>query len=101
VAAEPIVVMVERDLEDLVPLFLAQRKADQDTLARALPLGDFEAIRRAAHGMVGAGTSYGFEQLSKLGQLIVDAGRAGDVPALQQLKLDLDDYLARLVVKYM
>ena len=98
-AAEPIVVTVERDLEDLLPVFLEQRRNDLATIARALPARDFEVIRKAGHGMAGAGTSYGFEILSELGQRIVEAARAGDMPQLQRLHQAFADVMSRLVVK--
>ncbi len=99
-SAEPIVVSLPRDLRDLLPVFMAQRKSDLAILATALPARDFEAIRRVGHGMTGSGASYGFDALTALGECIVVAGHAGDVAALATLTAALDDYLARLVVKY-
>ena len=99
-AVKPIVVIVERDMEELIPLFLSQRKADQAAIARALETHNFEALRRTGHGMAGAGTSYGFDALSKLGDRLVKAARARNVALLAKLKTEFDDYMARLVVKY-
>jgi HPt (histidine-containing phosphotransfer) domain-containing protein len=101
VADNAIVVLLDRDLEDLVPLFLAQRRSDLATLGVALPARDFAAIRRVGHGMAGAGASYGFDYLSVLGERIVVAAHAADITALTACRQELDDFLARLVVKYM
>ena len=98
---EPIVITVGRDMEDLVPIFLAQRKTDQAAIAAALPLRNFEALRKTGHGMTGAGSSYGFTQISDLGERLVLAARAGDVATLRLIEAELDDYMTRLVVKYM
>lgn len=87
-------------MEELIPLFLSQRKADQVAIAHALETHDFEALRRTGHGMAGAGTSYGFAAVSKLGDRLVKATRARDVGLLAQIKAEFDDYMARLVVKY-
>ena len=100
VAAEPIVVTVQQDLQDLVPLFLAQRKADQAAIAQALPLRDFEALRRTGHGIAGAGGSYGFDHLTVVGERLIQAARAHDAVAIASLKREFDDYLERLIVKY-
>lgn len=97
---ESIVVTVPRDLQDLIPLFLGQRKADLTALSVALPLRDFERVRKVAHGMAGAGASYGFERLSELGDAMVVAARAADAAALARLNREFDDFMARLVVKY-
>ncbi len=100
-AREPIVVMLSHDMADLMPLFLGQRKIDMAKLNAALPAADFEAIRRVGHGMTGAGASYGLDHISVLGERLVVAARAGDVPALHLLTQELEDYLSRLTVKYM
>lgn len=98
---DPIVVTLDRDLEDLVPLFMARRKADLEALSNALPAADFAAVRKIGHGMTGAGASYGFDRISELGQQLVEAARAEDSELLQQLRLDFDDYMARIIVKFM
>jgi HPt (histidine-containing phosphotransfer) domain-containing protein len=87
-------------MEALVPLFLAQRKADLAGLGVALPAGDFEAIRRLGHGMAGAGASYGLDHISVLGEQLVVAARAGNAAAIGRLKKELADYMARLQVVY-
>ena len=99
-APDSIVITVDSDMAELIPLFLSQRKADQAAIAAALPLRDFERVRKAGHGMAGAGASYGFGAVTVLGDNLALAARAGDVARLAQLKTDLDDYLARLIVKY-
>jgi len=99
--SEPIVVIVSRDLEDLLPLFMQQRKADQAAIAAAVAAADFAALRRVGHGMVGSGASYGFDALSSLGERFVSAARAGDLSAIGALQREFDDYLSRLVVKFL
>jgi HPt (histidine-containing phosphotransfer) domain-containing protein len=98
-APETIVVHVDASIADLVPLFLEQRRADQRLLARALDAGDLAALRRAAHALTGASGSYGFDALTALGERLTDAARAGDIGQVRLLKRELDDYLARLIVK--
>lgn len=100
-ALEPIVITVDADMADLVPLFLTQRKADQKAVAVAIAALDFDGLRKIGHAMAGAGTSYGFEALSLLGDRLGQAARAADVPALEALRREFDDYMARLVVKYL
>ncbi len=100
-ALEPIVISVESDMADLVPLFLNQRRLDQAAVAAAIAARDFEAVRRIGHAMAGAGTSYGFAALSLLGERLGQAARAGDVAGLEALRCDFDDYMSRLIVKYM
>ena len=97
----PIIVNVDRGISDLVPLFLEQRKADQLALTAAIASEDWAAVRHAAHGMAGAGASYGFDRITELGDAMVEAGRNKDLPSLIRLKAEFDDYMARLVVNFM
>jgi HPt (histidine-containing phosphotransfer) domain-containing protein len=99
--AEPIIVTLSRDMVDLVPLFMAQRRKDLTSLAAALTAGDYEAMRRVGHGMAGAGASYGLDHFSELGEQIVAAARASDTTALERLNRELEDYMARLIVNYL
>jgi len=99
-ANESIIVLVEHDLKDLIPLFLAQRKSDQAAIADALTRRDFECLRKTGHGMTGAGASYGFDHLSVLGERLEQAARAADSAAIDRLRLEIDDYMARVIVKY-
>lgn len=98
---EPIMVTLDRELEDLLPLFMAQRKADLQALQAALSIGDFATIRKVGHGMSGAGASYGLDRFSALGEQLVEAARAGNAAVLSRVKDELDDYMSRLIVKFM
>ena len=97
-AFESIVVTVDRDIADLVPLFLEQRKTDLEAMAAAIPEGDFAALRRIGHGMAGSGSSFGFDTISALGERLMLAARAGDTQTLRVLQAELADYLERVVV---
>jgi HPt (histidine-containing phosphotransfer) domain-containing protein len=95
-----ITVEIEHDMADLIPLFMTQRKSDQIALAQALPLRDFDTVRRTGHGMAGAGASYGFDHVSSVGQRLEAAAIAQDVRLIEQLRQELADYMARVDVKF-
>ena len=78
-----VVVKVSKDLEDLIPVFLGNRRKELDTLRAALAAADFEQLRQLGHRMRGVGNSYGFEQVSSLGKQIEDGARSGDKAALE------------------
>jgi HPt (histidine-containing phosphotransfer) domain-containing protein len=96
----PIVVEVERDLEELIPLFLEQRRKDRVTIARALDSGDFETLRLVGHGMAGAGTSYGFPEITAFGGVLERAALAHDGVEIARQATLFADYMDRVVVKY-
>ena len=93
-------VKVDKDLEDLIPTFLSNRRKELDTLRAALAAADFEQLRQLGHRMRGVGNSYGFERVSDIGQRIEDAARSGDKSALETQIAHYADYLSRLQIAY-
>jgi len=93
-------VVVEKDLEDLVPVFMSNRKKEVETLRAALAALDFEQLRQLGHRMKGVGNSYGFSKVSELGKSIEDGARSEDRAALDAMIVDYADYLARVKVVY-
>jgi HPt (histidine-containing phosphotransfer) domain-containing protein len=93
-------VKVAKDLEDLIPVFLGNRKKELDTLRVALAAADFEQLRQLGHRMRGVGNSYGFEHVSVLGKHVEDGARSGDKASLEAHIADYADYLSKVQVTY-
>lgn len=95
-----ITVVVDKQLEDLIPVFLKNRHKEVDTLKAALAAADFEQLRQIGHRMKGVGNSYGFEQVSVLGRLIEEGARSGDRASLASRIGEYVDYLSRVEVTF-
>jgi HPt (histidine-containing phosphotransfer) domain-containing protein len=93
-------VTVAKDLEDLIPVFMGNRKKEVDTLRVALASADFEQLRQLGHRMKGVGNSYGFAQVSDFGKSIEDGARSGDRALLEATIAQYGDYLARVEIVY-
>jgi HPt (histidine-containing phosphotransfer) domain-containing protein len=93
-------VVIAKDLEDLIPVFLKNRHKEVDTLRVALASADFEQLRQLGHRMKGVGNSYGFERVSVIGKQIEDGARSGDRSALETSIAGYADYLAKVEVAY-
>jgi HPt (histidine-containing phosphotransfer) domain-containing protein len=93
-------VIIAKDLEDLIPVFLKNRHKEVDTLRVALASADFEQLRQLGHRMKGVGNSYGFERVSVIGKQIEDGARSGDRSALEESIAGYADYLANVEVAY-
>jgi len=93
-------VTVAKDLEDLIPTFMKNRRKELDNLRMALAAQDFEQLRQLGHRMKGVGVSYGFEPVSALGKSIEDGARSGDRAALEACIAQYDDYLAKVQVAF-
>ena len=93
-------VVVAKDIEDLIPVFLSNRKKEVETLRVALAAQDFEQLRQLGHRMKGVGNSYGFNHVSTLGKYIEDGARSGDRAALEARIAEYAEYLAKVQIAY-
>jgi len=93
-------VVVAKDLEDLIPVFLSNRRKEIDTLRTATVAADFEQLRQIGHRMKGVGNSYGFEYVSTLGKQVEDAGKAEDLPAAENCIASYAEYLEKVEIAY-
>lgn len=98
--SEKLIVIVDSQIAALVPRFLANRAADIDKIRAALAGADFETIRVAAHGMKGAGGSYGFPEISRLGAEMEEGACQRDAAAIAALVANLQQYLGCIEVEY-
>ena len=91
---------VPKDLADLIPAFLDNRRKELDALARALSRDDFEELSRLGHRMKGVGSPYGFPYIGALGHRIEEVARERDRHAVMSLIAEYRSYLGRVRVSY-
>jgi HPt (histidine-containing phosphotransfer) domain-containing protein len=97
---EKVTVHVDRDLADLVPLFLKTRDDDMANLAVGLATNDFTAMRAIGHAMKGSGGSFGFDPVTAMGDIIEKAALAGDAATIATQLAELRSYLARVEISF-
>lgn len=97
---ERIVVTIDRDLEDLIPGYLDNRRKDIERILDALGQKDFETIRILGHSMKGSGGGYGFDAVTEFGRSLEAAGKTGDEAGIRRTLDDLGAYLAGVEVTY-
>jgi HPt (histidine-containing phosphotransfer) domain-containing protein len=93
-------VTVTKDIEDLIPVFMGNRRKEVDALRVALAAADFEQLRQLGHRMKGVGNSYGFARVSEFGKHIEDGARSGDRALLEATIAQYGDYLAKVEIVY-
>ncbi len=81
---------------ELLPGYLARRKAQILVMRDALEAGDFERVQRAGHAMYGSGAAYGLDQVSVIGDRLEQAALRKDRAAVDSLLGDLAHYLEHL-----
>ncbi|SLM48425.1 conserved protein of unknown function [Nitrospira japonica] len=95
-----ITVTIDPDLEEIVPVFMRNRRRDVGTLRTALDESDFKTVRLLGHRMKGDGGGYGFNTISEIGEVLEQAAIREDRPAITQQTDRLDDFLDRVQVVY-
>ena len=97
---EPIVTRCSKELEPVIPRYLARRREEIARLRASLDAGDYAALRQIGHSLKGSGGGYGFPALSAIGARIERAALAADAAALEGLLAEYADYLQRVKVVF-
>jgi len=93
-------VKIAKDLADLIPGYLNNRRKELESLRNALAAADFEQLRQLGHRMRGVGNSYGFERITSLGKEIEEGAKSGDKDSLATHIAAYGDYLSKVQIAY-
>jgi CheY-like chemotaxis protein len=90
------VLLDDPDTAPLVPVFLQNRRADVRAMRSLVERGEFSEVESLGHKIKGTGRSYGFDEISRIGEDIELAAHQQDATALDGLLQHFDDYLAHV-----
>ena len=93
-------VVIDRDLEDLIPGFLHKRQEDINAIVTAADSKDSETIRVIGHTLKGIGGGYGFDRITELGAAIEQAGKQQEPVRARELAQELKQYLEVVEICY-
>ena len=82
-----------KEVEELVPGYLRNRRADLLTLRVALKRHDYDAIRVLGHNMKGSGAGYGFPPIGAIGKRLEIAAKAESTREIETEISALTNYL--------
>ena len=94
------VVEIDRELMSVVPDYLESRRLDCHTIECLLRAGDLVGIRTLGHRLKGSGGSYGFDEISEIGEILENAALVGDAVNIESSVELLKIYLSRIKVVY-
>jgi FOG: HPt domain len=97
---DKIIVHIDRDLEELIPVFLDNRVKDIENLKSAVTANDYDKLRSIGHNLKGVGGGYGFAMITDLGADIEAAAKVNDIKTINELIDSLADYLERVEIVY-
>jgi HPt (histidine-containing phosphotransfer) domain-containing protein len=78
----------------LLPKFIANRERDLGELRVALAQRDLECVARLGHNMRGNGASYGFPDISAIGERLETAAHVDDEPQMREALEALELWVA-------
>jgi HPt (histidine-containing phosphotransfer) domain-containing protein len=97
---EKIIVHIDPEIADLIPVFFENRHKDIKTIGEALTQGDFETIKIIGHNMKGSGGSYGFDAISDIGKSLEQTAITQDTVGIKKYLQDLSAYLDGVEMVY-
>lgn len=95
-----ITVKIDKDLEDLIPGYLENRRKDVVSIREALKNNDLETIGILGHSMKGSGGGYGFDRITEIGKLIEESAKNMDREGITGHINELSRYLTRIEIVY-
>ena len=87
---------IPTELLDLIPGYIERRKSEVADLQLFLENRDFESIEKIGHKLKGNGSSFGFDHITELGELLMIAARSRSVVQIQKLIGELDDEVVHI-----
>jgi HPt (histidine-containing phosphotransfer) domain-containing protein len=93
-------VQVDAELSDLIPGFLARKRADLRRIAAAADDHDYAELRELGHRLKGEGGSFGLDGISLIGAEIERAAEARDPRAVRRCGAELSEYLESVDIVY-
>jgi HPt (histidine-containing phosphotransfer) domain-containing protein len=95
-----ILVEVDQELKPVVPQYLEKRLQDCTDIERLLVSGGMEYIQIMGHRMKGSGGSFGFDEISAIGEDLESAALTTDAERIRSVADRLEKYLKRVSVAY-
>jgi HPt (histidine-containing phosphotransfer) domain-containing protein len=80
-------------LEDIVPGYLANRRKEVPEMFEFLATSDFVRLARLGHNLKGTGGSYGFPELTRIGESVERLAKQKNGGALSSQMIELRNYL--------
>lgn len=100
-AGRRILVEIDQELMPVVPEYLEKRLQDCTEIERRLcASGCMEYIQIMGHRMKGSGGSFGFDEISAIGEDLESAAQATDAEAVRAAVGRLERYLKQVSVAY-
>lgn len=93
-------VVIDADLQDIVPGYVESVLKDVIILKEAIQKSQFNTIEGIGHRMKGVAISYGFPLLTDLGKSMELAAKNQDLKTIQDVVQKVEDYLKAVEIVF-
>lgn len=93
-------VVIDSDLEEIVPAFIAKRKIELTLINDAISQQNFDLLMSIGHKLKGNAGGYGFDQLSEYGSQLEIGAKQKDLTTINEAFSLISDYLNDLSIEY-
>ena len=93
-------VYVDKDLKELIPMFLENRSQNINELKELMKEKKFDEIENLGHKIKGSGGGYGFDRVTDLGRAIEEAAAEEKFHELQGLIDEFAEHIDRVEIIY-
>lgn len=93
-------VQIDRELEDLIPDYLENRRIELGELRSHISRNDVAKIKTIGHKLAGNAGGYGLHSLGKIGAKIESAAIANDLSEMVQYADEIEDFLKNIEIEY-
>lgn len=93
-------IIVDKDLEDLIPDYLGNREKEVVTLTDLYHKKEFAQIQAIGHKLRGSAGSYGFSELSEIGKELEEKSKVADSTSINHALNQYRLYLKRIRVSF-
>ena len=90
---------IEKELEELIPIYIEHRRNDMNVLKTALAEQDFEKLKQSGHSLKGSGGGYGMHRLTDLGADLEESAKKQDINVAADVIDKIEEYLSNVVIK--
>lgn len=94
------IVIIDADLEEIVPGFLEKRRHEIPLLLESLQNKDFLSLKSMGHKLKGNAGGYGFDELSKLGADLEEAASNEQTLQCKSIIESINNYISNIEVQF-
>ena len=98
--SEKVKILIDKDIEEIVPMFLDNRQKDLLEIETNLSSKNLTAIEVIAHKLAGNAGSYGFTDMGLIGADMEIACQNENIDEIKNLFEKYKNYLSNLEVEY-